>query len=312
MKVSFMNIQEAINLFTQDLYNLDADTLKAYKLDLEKFSLYLNDYYSKQYFDLQKINNELIKKYLDNLTTNYGKRVSVSTQNRHYATLRRFFTFLYKKNYIKEQIFNNIQRRKANKDLGEIPSGSIIKSIDQVTINKILKKCSDLRTLTLFLMVYSTGVRISEALALKVSDLQGDTVILRSTKGNKPRQTYLSKNLKPVLKKYLITLENKSSWLFPGETEDQPLSYSRARQLFQKITKNLTNPDSSAITIHQLRHTFATERVGQIDSILLMNLMGHSDIRTTLRYAKVMNKASKSAFEQFDRQQDYLVDNLNI
>ena len=83
-----------------------------------------------------------------------------------------------------------------------------------------------------------------------------------------------------------------------------PISYGRVRQLFNEKTKNIFNADGSRVTIHQLRHTFATERVGQIDSILLMNLMGHSDIRTTLRYAKADTKILKQAFDLFDKEAD--------
>jgi integrase len=65
----------------------------------------------------------------------------------------------------------------------------------------------------------------------------------------------------------------------------------------------MKNPDGTPLTIHQLRHTFCTERVGHIDIRVLQKLAGHSDIRTTLRYAKVADKVAREQFEKFDREQ---------
>ena len=54
-------------------------------------------------------------------------------------------------------------------------------------------------------------------------------------------------------------------------------------------------------TIHSLRHSFGSERAGTIDALILRDLMGHKNLRTTQQYAKVNPEASKKAFQQFDR-----------
>lgn len=295
-----LRLSRAVHLFIESLINLDYDTQRAYQFDLNAFLIYwpLDPI-------IEDIDRRSITEYLNQLTTKNGDRVSVSTQNRHYATLKRFFVWLEQEEYIFESPFVNIPRRKAQKDLGELPTGSIIRAIPPNQIHQILttlKKFS-LREQVLFLLIYTTGLRVSEALALRRNDIQSDdTIIVRSTKGNKPRQTFVSKSLRPILRKYLQQLKSDSSeWLFPSPIKNKYyLSYGHARKIFKKLTKDLYNPDGSQVTIHQLRHTFATERAGYIDSILLMNLMGHSDIRTTLRYAKASNKATKQAFDMFD------------
>ncbi len=289
----------AVNNFLEYLENLDADTKRAYTLDLNAFILNFEEDIS-----INQISTNHLKIYLNNLKTKDNKRVSVSTQNRHYATLKRFFDWLKKENYIQENLFENLKRRRPNKDLGEVPSGSIIRSLTQDQIEQLLQNLKEfeLREQVLFLLIYTTGLRISEALKLKIEDIQEDgSILVRSTKGNKPRKTFVGKILKPLLKKYISKLE-KNSWLFPSiKLSAESMSYGRARQLFTKISQGIKNYDGSKITIHQLRHTFATERVGYIDSILLMDLMGHSDIRTTLRYAKADVKAIKNAFDVFDQ-----------
>lgn len=306
-------LSKAIYLFLDTIrQDLDNDTLEAYQLDLNSFLLYWDTEP-----DIQEIARPDIKNYLDNLKTKKDTRVSVSTQNRHYASLKRLFDWLIQEEYLEASPIHNLPRRKALKDLGELPTGSIIRALSQDQTQALLKnlKKQKLREQVLFLLIYTTGLRISEALALQSSDIQSDgSILIRSAKGNKPRTTFVSKSLKPVLKRYIKELKdnylneilelmenNQPIWLFPSSRDiTKPLSYGRARQLFTDITKNISNPNGSNITIHQLRHTFATERAGYIDSILLMNLMGHSDIRTTLRYAKATTKATRQAFDMFE------------
>lgn len=306
-------LSRAIYLFLDSIrQDLDNDTLEAYQLDLNSFLIYWEDEPL-----ISTITRLDIKNYLDNLKTKKNTRVSVSTQNRHYASLKRLFDWLIQEEYLEVSPMLNLPRRKALKDLGELPSGSIIRALSQEQIQLLLKnlKKQNLREQVLFLLIYTTGLRISEALALQSSDIQSDgSITIRSAKGNKPRTTFVSKSLKPVLKKYIkefkdkylneileLVNNNQPVWLFPSSRDiTRPLSYGRARQLFSEITNNIINPDNTNITIHQLRHTFATERAGYIDSILLMNLMGHSDIRTTLRYAKATTKATRQAFDMFE------------
>jgi len=72
--------------------------------------------------------------------------------------------------------------------------------------------------------------------------------------------------------------------------------------LFQKYAGGLKQPDGKPVTIHQLRHAFGTERAGRMDALVLRDLMGHRNIRTTLRYARVNPERTRQAFEAFDRQ----------
>ncbi len=293
-----LSLNEAISRFGKTL-DLDGDTQKAYRLDLERFLAYMSPD-----ANLANIDKETIRGYLDNLITKEGKRVSLATQNRHYATLRRFFLWLNVEGHLENNPATNIARRKPNKDQGELPAGSIIRCLEREQVAKIIDNTRLLRDKALFSLIYSTGLRVSEALSLRLEDinLNTDTMQVRSTKGNRPRKAYLSKSLKPLLKKYIKDLPSEKGWLFPtSHAQDRPLSYGRARQLFSEAAEEIVNPDGSRVTIHQLRHTFASERAGQMDSLLLMDLMGHSDIRTTLRYAKVSGYAAKKAFDTFDQ-----------
>jgi len=292
------DIFETITRYLSSL-NLDGDTLRAYTIDLHKFERTLGN------IPLNTLNRDQLKDYLNNLTNKNGQRVSVATQNRHYATLHRFFEWCLQEKLFEENPMENLPRRKPNKDIGEITPGSIIRALKKEQVEKILRNAPTTRERLLFTILYTSGIRISEALDLNIQDIQEGTINIRQGKGNQPRQAYLGKQTEKLLQQCLEERGNPTSGPIFVTTHGQRLSYARARQLFMDAARNITNPDGTAVTIHQLRHTFCTERAGQIDSFVLQRLAGHNDIRTTLRYAKVSDTVAKEVFTSFDQWQEY-------
>jgi integrase/recombinase XerD len=186
-------------------------------------------------------------------------------------------------------------------------------------IAKIMNNAKSTREEFLFDLLYSSGLRISEALALNVQDIRNGIIQIRAGKGNRARVTYMSKHTEKLFKKYLEQRVPDRSVLFKAKNIEEAqalknegslfttnngtrLGYHRANQLFKQAARGIKNPDGTPLTIHQLRHTFCTERVGHIDIRVLQKLAGHSDIRTTLRYAKVADKVARDQFEKFDRE----------
>ena len=74
-----------------------------------------------------------------------------------------------------------------------------------------------------------------------------------------------------------------------------------ARVRFGKYAEGMTRPDGRRLGVHQLRHSFGSERAGKMDALVLRDLMGHRSIRTTLRYAKVNPDNTRKAFRRLDR-----------
>ncbi|MBI2995980.1 MAG: tyrosine-type recombinase/integrase [Candidatus Melainabacteria bacterium] len=289
---------ESITRYIASL-NLDGDTLRAYTIDLHKFERTIGN------IPLSSITKEQLKGYLDNLTSKYGERVSLATQNRHYASLHRFFEWCVQEKITEENPMENLPRRRPNKDLGEITPGSVIRALKKEQVDKLLKCAQTTREKVLFTLLYTSGIRISEALDLNIQDITEGTIFIKHGKGNQPRQAYLSKQTEKLIIQYLEERGNPTSGPLFVTTHGQRLSYARARQLFMEAARNILNADGTPITIHQLRHTFCTERAGHIDSFVLQRLAGHNDIRTTLRYAKVSDTVAKEAFENFDEWQEY-------
>lgn len=292
------DIFEIITRYLASL-NLDGDTLRAYTIDLHRFEK------SMEKIPLNTITKEHLKNYLDNLTSKHGQRVSLATQNRHYASLHRFFEWCVQEKLTEENPMENLPRRRPNKDLGEISPGSIIRALKKEQVEKLLRNAQTTREKLLFTILYTSGIRISEALDLNIQDIHEGTIHVRQGKGNQPRQAYLSKQAEKLIIQYLEERGNPSSGPLFVTTHGQRLSYARARQLFMEAARNIINSDGTPITIHQLRHTFCTERAGHIDSFVLQRLAGHNDIRTTLRYAKVSDTVAKEAFSNFDEWQEY-------
>jgi integrase/recombinase XerD len=306
-------IKELVEKYVESLEK-DNDTIKAYRLDLEKFVLAFG---SKDPMDIK---GQELKDYLDNLTTRNNKRVSVSTQNRHYATISCFFNWLIRESKLIENPIKSVIRRKPNKDAGEANSKDIIRYLDKETIQKIMSNAKTIREEFLFDLLYSSGLRISEALGLNVQDIRNGVIQIRAGKGNRARVTYMSKITEKLFRKYLEKRTPDRAALYKAKTIEEAqalrnegslfttnngtrLGYHRANQLFKQAARGMKNPDGTPLTIHQLRHTFCTERVGHIDIRVLQKLAGHSDIRTTLRYAKVADKVAREQFEKFDREQ---------
>lgn len=289
----------------------DNDTIKAYRLDLERFVEQFGER------EIDSIIRDDIRDYLDQLTTRRGKRVSVATQNRHYATLSCLYGWAIREGFAKDHPMKTIPRRKPNKDLGEINTKDVIRYLDKKTIDEIFRRAPSNREEFLFNLLYTSGMRISEALALNTEDIRDGVIYIMQGKGNKPRVTYLAKDTEKLLKKYLekrvpdrsVMAQAKS----PEEREELKekgalfttnngtrLGYHRANQLFKYAARGVKNPDGTELTLHQLRHTFCTERAGWMDSMVLQQIVGHSDIRTTLKYAKVANKVAEKQFHEFN------------
>jgi site-specific recombinase XerD len=154
--------------------------------------------------------------------------------------------------------------------------------------------------------IYSAGLRISELIDLKVSDLDTDRMQIRiqQSKGKKDRYTLLSARLLTVLRAY-IGQYNPTHWLFNGQesTCDNPTPYSvRSAQIILKTAVKKAQIQKP-VTLHTLRHSFATHLLGHgTDIRYIQSLLGHDSPTTTQIYTHVTTKG----FEQIKSPLDHL------
>jgi len=206
------------------------------------------------------------------------KKYSASSMNLTISALKFFYQNVLKNDIIKEQ-----KRPCQNKNLPVILSAKEIVSVLSMEKNPKHK--------LLLMLVYSSGLRVSEVVSLKKEhiDLSRQVVFVRLGKGRKDRYTMLSEKAAEFLKWYYeyFRIEN---WIFPGQPDTRHLSVRSAQNIFDKaIRRSGINKKTS---IHGLRHSFATHLLENgTDIRYIQSLLGHSSLRTTERYTHVARRS---------------------
>jgi len=158
---------------------------------------------------------------------------------------------------------------------------------------QLINECTNLKHKSWFLLAYGSGLRASEIAALKVKDIDSESmrIFVRSGKGEKDRYTLLSYECLYTLREYWIAYRPNHSkeWLFPG-TANSPnqITPKTIGKAFQKRCEilNITKD----VSIHSLRHGFATHLLEDGASIQqIKDLLGHSSISSTLIYLHLAN-----------------------
>ena len=160
-----------------------------------------------------------------------------------------------------------------------------ILSRDQVV--QFLKAVPDLEMRTLFITIYSAGLRISEAVALTGKDIDSANMVIhvRQGKGRKDRYVMLSEQLLAILRAYWKCV-HLQHLLFPGPDPERAITVRSVQRACREAVRAAGL--DSAVTVHTLRHSFATHLLEQgVDIRVIQDLLGHRHITTTTRYARV-------------------------
>jgi site-specific recombinase XerD len=157
-----------------------------------------------------------------------------------------------------------------------------------------------LKQRTLLSTIYATGLRVSEATHLKVTDIDSQRMTLRveQGKGQKDRYVMLSPRLLENLRAYWKAVR-PAGWLFPGEVAGQPIGRAAVEQACQMACRRsgLTKP----VTPHSLRHAFAVHLLeAGTDIRTIQLLLGHRGLSTTARYLKLATSKVCSTTSPFD------------
>jgi site-specific recombinase XerD len=145
-----------------------------------------------------------------------------------------------------------------------------------------------LRYRAVLMACYGAGLRVSEAVALKISDIDSKRMVLRveQGKGRKDRYVPLSERLLKVLRIWYRQRRPPAEWLFPGWRSGQHISQTSLQTACREAA--LRARISKRVTIHTLRHSFATHLLENgTDIRIIQVLLGHSRIDTTAHYTAV-------------------------
>ena len=210
-------------------------------------------------------------------TIEKDKNYSASSINLAISSIKFFYRKVLKKDIIKDQF-----RPRNNKRLPTV--------LSKTEIDKILKTEKNPKHRLLLTLVYSSGLRVSEVVSLKREhiDTSRGVINVKLGKGRKDRCTILSEKAARLINDY-SALFNMENWLFTGQPATRHLCIRSAQKIFDKAIRQAEiNKD---ISIHSLRHTFATHLLETgTDIRYIQALLGHSSLRTTERYTHVAKR----------------------
>ena len=243
---------------------------------------------------IEIIDRETLEDYLNGLT-----HLAYTTHQRHQSILQSLFNFAVEQQHIKANPIARLKRRKPDPAKGEHTSDQAIRYLSPDQLKRLYQAVeADCRTHTIVRLLHRTGARISEVLALDLAaiDLEHRKFQVLG-KGNKQRWCFYSEDVAQLLAEYLKYYRHDGCpALF---TAQQPIARTVSRLSYRTVYQNWRQsitgiPELEGARLHDLRHTFATERVGLMGIEELRALMGHQSIQTTLRYQKVTSARAET------------------
>ena len=271
---------------------LAANTLNAYRRDLEKFAAFA----AKRGLTLDQFTHSDV---IDFLRTLYLRKLDSRTVARHLVTIRHLFRFAFTEGMITQNPAANVAAPKFRRSLPEFLS---VEEVDRLLRQPDITATLGLRDKAMIELLYSTGLRVSELCGLKAADVQLEDGCLRCIgKGSKERLVPVGRAALDLVLQYMkksrpeILGEKTSAYLFPTR-----IGTAINRIAFWKILSaygrkaGLRKP----LTPHMLRHSFAThllDRGADLRSVQMM--LGHADIATTQIYTHVVEERLKQVYK---------------
>lgn len=247
---------------------------------------------------IELLTRPTLEQYLNSLT-----HLAYTTHRRHQSIVQSLLNFAVEQAHLKANPIAQLKQRQPDRSKGEHHSDETIRYLSSEQLQQLYATVkAEARMNALVHLLHRTGARIAEVLALDLAEIDLDSCKFQVTgKGNKQRWCFYSCDAADALEHYLRYYRHPDSpALF---TAQQPctsvvkrLSYATVYKSWKRLTQN--HPDLGEVRIHDLRHTFATERVGLMGIEELRALMGHEHIQTTLRYQKVTSARAEVVAKQ--------------
>ena len=273
-------MSDLISAFSENLTiikSLSHNTIDAYIRDIKDYeSFLLSDKLSKK--TLLNSTSEDLLSYLISIK-------NPRTQNRHLSSINTFYKFC-------DESYDDVIKPKGTfaKVPSKLPkyltSDNIMNNLDLIDRSTIF----GLRDYAIILFLYATGVRVSELLTIKKSDINENWVKVIYAKGSKQRIVPIANVALEALNNYFEQRDVKSDYLFLNY-KGKPLS----RVSVFKITKKYYN-----VSPHTFRHSYATSLIlGGADLMVVSELLGHSNVETTQIYTHIEQQHLKETIKSF-------------
>jgi len=295
-------------------------TVESYRYDLSDASTYLHQQFKET---LETAQQDHLADYIANL---HDRAMSPRTIARRTSSLRQFYRFLYEEKERNDDPSSRLDTPKQEKSLPKFLTESEVKQL--LNTAKQDESFDGKRLYALLEILYASGLRISELIALKENSLQHhqhpsgkrQAFLIVKGKGNKERITPLSHSAEQAISDYRDLLNVKiisardsyntashkkkknpqdgSDWLFPSSSKSGHLTRQRTGQLLKKLAiKSAIQPDK--VSPHILRHSFASHLLNRgMNLRLLQEILGHKDIATTQVYTHISKDTLIEVVEQ--------------
>lgn len=284
---------EAFILYLHNVKKMSTNTELSYKRDLAKVRAYMESLGIKSVADITATNLNSYLLYLED------NKFSKATISRNIACIKTFYHYLYKEGKVSEDVSEGLKAPKVEKKIPEILTTKEVVTLLEQPKGDTPK---DIRDKAMLELLYATGIRVSELISLKASDvnLQMGYIVCRDS--NKERVIPFGHEAKKSLENYLENaresmLDDKASDILFVNCSGLPMS----RQGFWKLIKYYAKKAGieADITPHTLRHSFAAHLVENgADLRSVQEMLGHSDISTTQIYANMSHSRIRDVYSK--------------
>jgi integrase/recombinase XerD len=264
-----------------------ANTVAAYQRDLDDAGTFL----TRRRVDLATAGSDDLRAYLVALTR---RGVSASTSARRLSCLRQFFRFLYAEGARGDDPTSAIEAPRRG--------ASIPKILSETEVDALMEAARGgdtpvaLRRRALIELLYATGLRVSELIALPATAAAGDEAFLVVRgKGDKERLVPIGEAARDAVAAWRAVRPTGSPWLFPSRAEGGHLTRQAVGIMLKDLARE-TGIDAARVSPHVLRHAFASHLLAHgADLRSVQKLLGHADISTTQIYTHVLEERLKQA-----------------
>lgn len=270
--------------------NYSPNTTLNYERIVDEYSLFLD----KEGINLKEVDNKVIRNYLRTL---YEKEYKPKTLCLYISALRSYHKFLFRKKYLETNPMLLIKNPKLNKSTPKFLNYNeldlIYEAIDE---NDHL----GLRDHLILELLYSTGVRVSELIHIKLEDINYYDMSIRiKGKGSKERIVLYGEELKDILELYLKSSRDKllkiDTNILLINKNGTPLTDRGVRKILNKLVKKTTLKQN--VSPHMIRHTFATHLLKEgADLKTVQELLGHASLSATQVYTHITNEQLRKVY----------------
>ena len=278
-------------LYLQVEKGLAKNSVESYKRDLAK----LGNWAVKNNLDIVNLDKKDLREWLFDLS---GEKLSENSKRRLISALRGFYKFL---------MFDGHIKKNPAEDLIAPSKGFYLpKFLNQTDVEKLLSAPDvsqeiGLRDRAILELMYACGLRVSEVVDLKMSDIEIDLGILTCTgKGNKMRKVPVGKSAVEWLKNYLLVRRGKGNIEINNLFVNSLGSPINRQTIFYFVKEYAEKVGLEDVSPHTLRHSFATHLIqNSADVRSVQQMLGHADISTTQIYTHITDTHLRKTYEKF-------------